>query len=229
MGLTSQQSQQLYGSDRYTGWGETEAAANARDLGIQQPTPGVPPPFNFDYAGEATKAYGELGPYYTQLIQWAQGDMNKVLTRLTEDYDKGLRLKKEDTTKAKTALDTSQTNTNENIKNNALARGLYQKSLDAPLSPDGAPSAETGFGIPDTNFAKSNENFNVRREALDTNLTRYTDAANVNKARVTADTTEAEKRKELSYDEQRKQQAGDIANTRGQRAYQDYINKFSLA
>lgn len=244
MALTADQSLQLYGTSAYTGWGETEASYDARNKGLTgagDSSAGNPPPFNFDYAAEASKAYGELGPYYTRLIQWANGDMNKVLARLTEDYDKGLRIQKEDTAtskanvdRAQSAADVNQANTLESVKNNALARGLYQKSLDA----NGAGTADPfgGFGIPDVNFRKTNENFAFQKEGrdnqkaqLDTNLTRYIDNANTNKARVTADTAEANTKDLFNLEEQRKQQSGTIANERGSRAYQDYINKFSLA
>src|SRR5260370_659260 len=51
------------------------------------------PAFNFDYAGEAAKAFGELGPYYDKLLTDYKGDMNKILSRLIEDYDNGIRIK----------------------------------------------------------------------------------------------------------------------------------------
>lgn len=229
----------------YQGWDDAGANAdfNAGHGNDKLPNggssgSGTPPPFSFDYAAEATKAYGELGPYYTRLLSWAQGDMNKVLTRLTEDYDKGLRVKTEDTALGKTKIDQSQgqadiaeANTKENIKNNLLARGLYNKSLDDP----NAVAPETGFGIGDVDFRKTNQNFNFQKDqrqqaktALDTSLSRYKENADLLKARTTADQTEAEKRKEFSLDEERKTRSGDIANERGSRAYQDYVNKFSL-
>lgn len=219
----------------YAGWddGNAQADFNAghgegkrTDGGTGAGGAGVPPPFNFDYAAEATKAYGELGPYYMQLLQWAQGDMNKVLSRLTEDYDKGVRRRKEDTATANQALDVSEKQTNTNIENSALARGLYQKSLDANASEQQDPQA--GFGIPDVNFAKSNANFKTKRDALGTNLTRYIQNADTIKARGTQDATEAESRKAYSLEDERKLRSGDIANQRGSRAYQDYINKYSL-
>lgn len=232
----------------YAGWPD-EAAQNdfnaghgdgKRTGGGSAGAAGVPPPFNFDYAGEATKAYGELGPYYTRLIEWANGDMNKVLSRLTEDYDRGLRVKKEDTAAGQKQIDLAQGQADirqgqsqENIKNNLLARGLYQKSLDANAEDAAAPFK--GFGIGDVDFTKTNDNFQFQKDAratqktqLDTNLTRYSDNAAIMKKRGIDDATQTNDRNKFKLEDERKIRSGDIANERGQRAYQDYINKFSV-
>lgn len=231
----------------YRGWDDANAQADfnaghgdGKKTGGGSSGPGVPPAFNFDYAAEATKAYGELGPYYTRLIEWAQGDMNKVLSRLTEDYDRGLRVKKEDTAAAKDKVDLAQgqadirqDQSQENIKNNLLARGLYQKSLDANANEVSQPFE--GFGIGDVNFKKTNDNFQFQKDAratqktqLDTNMTRYSENAAIIKRRGTEDATQTNERNKFKLEDERKLRSGDIANERGQRAYQDYINKFSV-
>lgn len=231
----------------YAGWDDTAAAADFNATGGNGKMTGggggaaganVPPPFTFDYAEEAKKAYGELAPYYTQLIQWAQGDMNKILARLTEDYDRGLRVKTENTNlgmekynRAQSQADIRQTQANQNIMNNALARGLYQQSVY-----DNNAAPQQGYGMPDVSFNKSNQAFafdkqsrDIAKTALNTNLTRYKEQADINRARRSADANENFNRKQFQYEEERKQKSGDIANMRGQRAYQEYINKFSLS
>src|SRR3972149_7458335 len=76
------------GSGKFTGAG----GGGGGDGGYSIPT------FSFDYAAEAEKAYGELGPYYDRLLSESKGDMNLALSRLVEDYDRGLRFKKADVT-----------------------------------------------------------------------------------------------------------------------------------
>lgn len=159
--------------------------------------------FNFDYAGEAQKAYGELGTYYDKILQDSKGDMNKALARLKEDYDRGIRFKKEDTAKA---VEVS----NKNVQNNALARGLYQKSAYEP--PTGP---QQGFGIPTENFTRATQDLN-------TGLNRYLETTGVNLARQQTDLPLAEQRKETDLEQQRRQQAGELANTRGGQALQKY-------
>lgn len=195
------------------------------------------PAFNFDYEGEAKKAYGELGPYYTRLLDWAQGDMNKVLARLKEDYDSGLRFKKEDTaynkqtlTNAQGQQDIQEGYAKENVTNNALARGLYQRSLD-----DLNRNPEQGFGIPDQQFNKVSAAYDFRTGErnrqmgqLDTNLTRYEQQATSNKTRTEQDQATNFERDKFKLEEERKTRSADLANTRGQKAYNDYIAKFSM-
>jgi hypothetical protein len=83
--LTQQQSQQLYGSDRYTGWGETEASANAKALGI---TGGNSSGDDF-----ASKFGMSLNEYLNsvngsadKLLEIAKGDYNLVAKWLEKDY-----------------------------------------------------------------------------------------------------------------------------------------------
>jgi hypothetical protein len=220
----------------YAGWEDAEAQANFNATGGEGKKTGgggdgsgsaIPPPFSFDYEAEAKKAYGELGAYYARLLTWAQGDMNKVLARLTEDYDRGLRVKKEDVAEANRDLDVTQDKSRTNIVDNALARGLYQKSNFASNGEQNDPFS--GFGLPDVNFRKLDTDIADRREALSTNLTRYTEDADIRKSRITQDATEDLERDKFKMEEERKLRSGDIANERGSRAYQDYINKFSLA
>lgn len=155
--------------------------------------------FNFDYAGEATKAYGELGAYYDRIIKESQGDVNKALARLVEDYNRGIRFKKED-------AQTTTQNVTRSVQDNALARGIYQKSA---FDPSG------GYGIADATLAQ-------QTEPINTALSRYQETAGVDLNRQQTDLPEQEKRKEYDLEQQRRKESADITNSRASQAYQKY-------
>lgn len=102
MALTSQQSQQLYGSDRYTAWGEAEAAADARAKGIQPGSGSSNGSSSFQPLGAPDlkaledKVYNQLKPYYLQLLKESDGDYTRAVDILKQDYAKGTRVAKED-------------------------------------------------------------------------------------------------------------------------------------
>jgi hypothetical protein len=169
-------------------------------------------PFNFDYVKAATDAYGELGVYYDRLLRESKGDLNIALARLTEDYDKGIRIQTEDTNTANTA--TAQSN-----QNNALARGLYQKSLFDPFSNPEAPTA--GMGLADMANPNNPYGQTVAQRKID--LTRFKDTAGTTLARTKTDKTTEQQRYELNLEQQRRQESASMAETRGARA----LNKWN--
>lgn len=211
MALTTQQSLELYGTPAYTGWGETEAMYDARSKGISQG--GGQQGFNFDFAGEAQKAYDELGSYYDRILSESRGDLNKALARLTEDYDRGIRLKKEDVATARQQLGIRQDQANKLGVNNALARGIYQQSA---YDPNG------GYGIQDTAQRENDQAFATQQQALDRDLSRYTEAAGVAKSRAETDLPETQRRNEFALEQQRRTEAGQMANERATRALTRY-------
>lgn len=209
MALTSQQSLQLYGTPAYTGWGETEAMYDARTKGLTGGGGG----FNFDFNGEAKKAYDELGAYYDRILKESKGDLNKAMSRLVEDYDTGIRLKKEDVATARQQLGIQQDQTNKLGVDSALARGIYQKSAYDPAG---------GYGIQDQAQKLNDQQFANQNAQLDTGLNRYTDAAGLAKTRTAADLTENQSRNEFNLEQSRRTEAGQLANERATRALTRY-------
>lgn len=210
MALSAQQSLQLYGTPAYTGWGETEAMYDARNKGLSG---GGQQGFNFNFEGEAKKAYDELGAYYDRILKESKGDLNKAQSRLVEDYDTGIRLKKEDVSVARQQLGIQQEQTNKAGVDNALARGIYQKSA---FDPNG------GYGIQDQAQRLNDQEFQQRNAAIDTNLNRYTDAAGLARDRTQADLTENQSRNEFNLEQSRRTEAGQMANERATRALTRY-------
>jgi len=209
MALTADQSIQLYGTPAYTGWGETEAMYDARAKGLNGSNGDM-----FDFEKQSQQAYNDLGQYYDRLLTESNGDINKAISRLVEDYDRGIRMKREDVNLAKEQLGIEQTQANRGLQDNALARGLYQQSAY------GSPSQ--GYGIYGRDLMESNDSFGRRNTALDTGLSRYETEAGVNKERQTTDLTEQQKRNQFNLEQQRRQEAAGLAQSRISRSLQRY-------
>lgn len=170
---------------------------------------GIPTPYTFDYAAEAQKAYGELGTYYTRLLTESQGDMNKLLARMVEDYDRGVRVRREDYQQAKQDYDTALANTNRTAYNSAKERGLTQKSA----------YGAGGMGLADALIARARQPVDRAMQSNDLAYNRANEGALTERTRTEADTIENQKRREFELEQQRRTQAGSLANERGSRAY----------
>lgn len=231
----------LAGYTGYRGWDPAAAAADFQATGgAGKIDPGSAGGgqgggtggFEFDYEAEAQKAYGELGAYYDRILKESQGDMNKALARMTEDYDRGVRVKKEEATLGREALTLAQgeadrqaAQNRRGVIANALSRGLYQRSAfdTTPQGPD------QGFGIPSENLgelAKDKEYSDILRrrqgEGIDRELGQYLETSGIQKSRQETDMAEAQRRREFEMEQQRRTQAGELANTRAGRAYQRF-------
>lgn len=191
---------------------------------FQTTSGGVPmPDFNFDYVAEAQKAYGELGVYYDRILKESEGDMNKVLARMATDYETGTRRRKEDLQTVQGQMTEDQLlamrNANTAVQDQALARGIYQKSAYAP----------GGYGVADklledttqpiaTGYARQGQNLLTSFNRAETDATTAYD-------RSKTDIPEQQKRYAFDLEQQRRRESSDLANTRGQRAYSDWSRK----
>ncbi len=163
--------------------------------------------FNFDYVKAATDAYGELGVYYDRILKESQGDLNLALARLTEDYDRGVRIQTEDTATANKATTTSN-------QANALSRGIYQKSLFDPFAAQTPPTA--GMGIADINNPANPYGQTIAQKNLE--LGRYKENAFTTLGRNRVDLPEKQRRYAADLEQQRRVEAAGMAETRGTRA-----------
>lgn len=167
--------------------------------------------FNFDYAKAATDAYGELGTYYDRLLKESKGDLDLALSRLVEDYDKGVRIRTEDTKTANAADVTAN-------KDSALSRGLYQKSLFAPFNPNAAPTE--GMGVADT--ANPNNPYGERISQNNLQLDRNNQTAATDLSRKQVDLPEQQRRNTFNLEQQRRTEAAGMAETQGNRELQKW-------
>ena len=79
MTLSEQQSQQLYGTVSYTGWGEDEAAADAAAKGLSGSGDST-------YQGYFDQISGDVNKYADELIDIAQGDYDFVAKWIENAY-----------------------------------------------------------------------------------------------------------------------------------------------
>lgn len=160
--------------------------------------------YGFDYAKAAQDAYGEIGPYYHNLLVQYQGDMNKVLARLQQDYETGARYHATDT---QTALG----NADRSVMNNALARGTYQLSAYDPRA---------GYGLPSQDVARAEQPIQQAQQ-------RYTEQADLNLSRQKQDQADALTKFTTANEQAQRTEAASLANSRGAQAYNSYQAKQS--
>jgi hypothetical protein len=209
----------------YTGWGDAEAAADfnaGHGEGKRTQSGGggrsSVPAFSFDYAAEAQKAYGDLGTYYDRLLKESKGDLNLALSRMVEDYNRGLRIKTEDKSRGEQQANIAETQGRQRVQNNAIARGIYTKSQFVPN-----PNPDEGFGVADTMLQNTLQPINQQRTNLLTSFNRYKEGADVAKSRQEIDLPEKQRRYEANLEQQRRKESASLANERGQQAYQKYL------
>jgi hypothetical protein len=222
MALNRQQSIQLYGTEAYTGWGETEAMYDARDKGLSGGGNGNGGEFNFE--SEVDKAFNELGGYYTQLLDEAQGDLNLALSRLQEDYDTGKRFSMQNFEQAGKAIDLAQeafsTDADKafrQLKTSQLARGINRQSAFDPNGGKGIADVEAGRLKEDV--ASGQENLDLRKQNLDINFEQGNQLADTSLARSKVDMPTEFNRYKRDLEDRRKKEAGQLALSRQQRAY----------
>lgn len=190
----------------------------------ENPNVGAGGVFNFDFAAEAQKAYGELGLYYDRILKEARGDVNKALSRLNQDYETGVRYKMEDIASEGQALDREAQSSQQNLIAQMLSRGLYRQSAFQAPGEDNTK----GYGIADIKRAQLNEVVGQKRQLLDRSLSRYLETEGLNKERTTEDLNTELSRKEFELEQNRRKESADMANQRGDRAYQKYLASSQL-
>ncbi len=206
----------------YQGWGDAEAAADfasTKGAGKGSDNGGGGGGFNFDYAGEAQKAYGDLGAYYDRLLTESKGDLKLALSRMVEDYNTGLRIRRESTATSKADVTRRQAIATDRGQGNLINRGLFSQSQFTPNQPG------TGYGVGDTILTNLITPFINANKRLDTSQANYEEAAALRKARTETDLPLKQTRYEANLEQNRRKEAASLANTRGTQAYQDYLNK----
>lgn len=224
MTLTREQSQKLYGTDAYTAWGETEAAADARAKGISG---GGSNGYNFNFESEVDKAFEELGTYYNRIIDEAGGDLNKALSRLQEDYDTGKRFREQNFNLNNKAMLLAQdsfakdtTQAFKTLQTRQLARGINRGSA---FDPGGAKGiADTENALLAGNVAKGQAGLDLNRESAQLGMDQQGELADTNLKRGQTDLPVQFDRFKKNAEEERKYKAGELALSRQQRAHQRF-------
>lgn len=226
MALTSQQSIAQYGTPAYTGWPELEASNDARAKGLSGGGSGGSG-YNFNFEQEVDKAFEELGGYYGKLLDEANGDLNKALARLQEDYDTGKRqkmasfnLSTEARNLAQESFSTDANQAYRTLATRQLARGINRKSAFAPNG---------GLGIADVEqqrlakqIAGGQAQLDLQEKGQKLAFDQSGEIADIGLKRAQIDLPEDFNRYKTGIEEERKVKAGELALSREQRAYQRF-------
>lgn len=178
------------------------AAELAREFGVA--TPG-----GFDFEAETRKAYGELGDYYGRILKESRGNVTLAISRLVEDYDRGNRVRKEDYDKTVASIMREKEAAKIATRDNALARGIYQKSADDPYG---------GRGIYDANAQKVEDAATRSMDSTSTALSRAEEEAAISKGRQEKDINKNQEMFEFEKEQERRERAAQLAESRANRA-----------
>lgn len=200
----------------YQGWDDAGAEADFKATGGagKRTSGGGGGGFSFDFAEEAKKAYGELGAYYDRILREAKGDVNMAISRLDEDYARGERYKKQNIAVELDAVETQRKQALKSNVANAQSRGIYGKS-----------SFAEGFGLADENKANILDAFGKREEGIQTDLTRFMEGNKIERERKVTDLKTNMERREFDLEQQRRKEASELANIRGDRAYRKFSSE----
>lgn len=196
----------------YQGWPDLEAANDFAATGGKGKEGGGGA-IGFDFVAESEKAYGEMGPYYSRLLSESQGDLNTALSRLVEDYETGERYIKQEEANVQRAREVAQKEGTQNVTDNALARGLYQKSVADPSG---------GMGIPDTEQKELEDELARRGDITAQGFARQREQSLLGKTRRETDLKKNQSRYEFDLEQQRRKEAAELAGSREARAYNRY-------
>lgn len=173
--------------------------------------------FFFDSAYEAEKAFGDLGPYYDRLLKESRGDINKAISRLTEDYDTGQRREKQDQAAAIRLQEISQEQQRKSLMNQGLQRGIT--SASAYEQPTGL---DQSLGIFGQQKAQLGEVQDLQKQNLINPFLRGAEDQLKSKTRTEEDLRTKQTRYESELEQQRRREASELQTTRQQRAYTGY-------
>jgi len=152
--------------------------------------------FKFDWNKARNDAFNELKPYYDEKLKQANGDIARAKMLIDEDYNKGLRVAREDFEigeKARTEdlaserirLTGEEAQETKNLRGELNQKGLLLGEIDR--------GAEGASRAPESVYAKTAhmdplvDKQKLRREAIERALTRQSEVARVDRNRQEAD------------------------------------------
>lgn len=107
------------------------------------------------------QAYEQLKPYYTKLLNDAQGDLNTALGYLQTDYQQGTRYAQQDLSTSLKQLGLQFPVEQQNLENS-----LNQRGIALTQQPGTSNTTYAGGGQPATELANLNEDQQLRSEAV---------------------------------------------------------------
>ena len=228
--VTEEESIAKYGTTAYTGWGKTEADADFRAKGgtpggggdgaandfaslfaqsVASPTE-LPPLKTKTFEEYEALALEELRPYYERILKEEGGDVERAKLRIGEDYDRGVRISREDyeTAKAGYGPQIKPGETIQDYYNRAKTEyGTFPQEGIAKLDELMKRGVLTS-GIAKTDTAKMATSQQRRQEAIKRATGRYVEGAGIQKGRGLEDIATAWDRRQFELGEEKKEKAG---------------------
>lgn len=230
--VSAEESMAQYGTPAYTGWGKAEAEADFRAKGggsvgnsgggsdfasLFGQIAGSPveiPPLNVrpieDYEKDALE---ELRPYYERILKEEGGDVEKAKARIEEDYNRGIRVTRQDWETAKTGQGTP-------IRPGESIADYYNRAKNeyGTFSQEGIQAVSNlnkrgilSSGIANVSAANLATDQQRRQQALDLAMQRYEEQSGITRGRNIEDTNTAWDRKQFDLGEEKKVRAAQMA------------------
>lgn len=186
------------------------------------------PPFKFDQAAADKAAMEELRPYYEKLLKIYNGDVQLAKQRMEQDYERGLRYKKEETANAMGDIETAQRERDRKFK---IALGdLDQEMNSRGIYTSGIRTQKTGEATADEAYQKKLLSDKARDLALtekkyieeqDVTKNRFLEDKGFKQTGVEGFMSEPEKYK-WEQSKKMSEQAADMALMKRNQAFQDW-------
>jgi hypothetical protein len=159
------------------------------------------------------QALEELRPYYERILREEGGDVEKAKQRLEEDYQRGIRIKREDWEIAKRNYGPQM------LPNESIAQYYNRTKYDYGTFPEEGISAFSNLnkrnilqsGIANYTADKVRTAQQARQEAIDLALRRYEEEAGIAKQRKLDDTDTQWQRRQFQLEEEKKTNAANLA------------------
>lgn len=144
-------------------------------------------------------ALEELRPYYERILKEEGGDVERAKRRLDEDYQRGVRVAREDTNiQRKQLTDVTIPQEKQNLQESLIKRGLMNTETVNGMATGGVPSQLQN---------KLADDQRRRQEAIERALSRYEDTEGIRKGRAFEDIGTEWDRRQFALGEEKKQRA----------------------
>ena len=199
------------GGDGGNGTSDQEEFVNLLAQLIGSPTE-LPPLDVKSFEEYENIAFEELKPYYERILKEEGGDVERAKLRLNQDYERGIRINREDYQAAKEGQ-------GEAIKPGESTQDYYNRTKNqyGTFPEEGIEKLDTTNrrGMMDSGFAqvdaaKMATSQQRRQEAIKNAAGRYAEAAGFQRTRGLEDVNSAWERRQFALDEEQKEGAVDL-------------------
>lgn len=227
--ITRDESIEKYGTEAYTGWNSVDADADFKAKG-GTPGAGADPINEFastfaqltaspvtvpelqvdSFEEYEERALEELRPYYERILEEEGGDVERAKQRIEQDYQRGMRISREDLSVAKEsqgpAVEPGETIQDYYNRTKSEFGSFPQEGIKMLDNLMKRRVQHSGIAQTDTqNLATAQKR---RQEALDRAQGRYAEKIGINRERTLGDIDRAWSRRQFELGEEKKEKAG---------------------